>query len=59
MIVFICEIAIVTKLEPNTLRIIFLPIILSSTSKKIYSMFLFHSHILAHYSYIVPLSLSI
>ena len=52
MIALIYKIAIVTKLEPNTFKIIFLPIILSSTSQKIYSMFLFHSYILAHYSYV-------
>ena len=42
---------VTTKPEPNMLKI--LPIIPSSTSQKIYSLFLFYSHIITYYSYFI------
>ena len=44
-----------TKPEPNLLKI--LPIIPSSTSQKIYPLFLFYSHIIVCYSYIIVYAL--
>ena len=39
------------KPEPNMLKT--LPIIPSSTSQKIYPLFLFYSHIITYYSYFI------
>ena len=43
----------ISKPEPVMLKI--LPIIPSSTSQKIYPLFLFYFHIIAHYSHIILL----
>ena len=45
-----------TKPEPNMLKT--LPIIPSSTSQKIYPLFLFYSHIITYYSYFILFVLS-
>ena len=39
------------KPEPNMLKS--LPVIVSSTSQKIYPLFLFYSHIITYYSYFI------